>query len=700
MHGLVTPLRLGGFLAALALALVELGSSAQGSSAQAKATILAQTAPSAIRSALRGFSIANVDPTCKPCQDFFRYAMGGWQANNPIPAAATRWSVLDQLREQNRAQLRDILEVVEREGWPHGSPTQKIADYYASCMNVRDRDAAGIAPIAVYLNAIRDVKDLAELRLETAVLQNIGGRAFFFTGTEGDPRDETHTIAVVTQGGLGLPDRELYFAGDAHAAQIREAYVSHIARYLTLAGDEPSSANLEAREVMTVESMLARASRTRSERRDRGSNYHKLSIVDAQALIPSWDLATFFRDRIAPHVDVVDVEQPDYLRAVDQVLRTTPLADLRAYLRFHLIERAAPALSTAFGEEATAFDSVLAGRRESVPPWNRCVRAVDADLGDALGQLYVAKHFTTETRASAQRLVDSIEAAFREQLASLTWMSEGTRREAIAKLDAVVDKIGFPEMWRKYDTLDIDRGLFITNSLRASLYRSRMTFTLLGRNMNRRFWSMTTPTINASYSAANNDITFPAGILQPPFFSPRYDDATNYGAIGVIIAHELTHAFDDEGRRSDARGNLRDWWSPADAGAYAARQNCIEREFARFAVVGDVHENPKLVAGEALADLGGLQIAYRALERSLAGKPRTKIDGWTPEQRFFLAFAQAYATFERPERIRLSAVVDPHPTGRDRIIGTLSNLPEFALAFHCRAGEPMVRPAAERCALW
>ena len=695
MFGVVTPLRLAGLVATLALVILQLPSDADG-----RAAIMAQNAPAAIASAQRGFSLANVDPACKPCQDFFRYAMGGWQANNPIPQTATRWSVLEQMREQNRLALREILDAAAREGWPRGSPAQKAGDYYASCMNVRDRDATGIAPIAVYLTAIRDIRDIADLRLQTAVLQNIGVGAFFQSGTEGDPRDEPRAIAMLSQGGLGLPDRDVYFAGDARSSQIRESYLGHIARYFQLAGDDPATAAAGARQVLTVENALARASRSRSERRDRVANYHKMTLAEAQALIPAWDLGTFYRDRMAPHIDAIDVEQPEFVRSLEIILHAIPLADLRAYLRYHLIERSAPALSTPFADEAFAFEALLTGAREQLPLWNRCVRAVDSDLGDALGQLYVAKHFSPEARVTAKRLVDAVEASFRDQLAGLSWMSESTRREAVAKLDAVVDKVGFPDVWRKYSTLEIDRGPFINNSLRASLYRSRFTFNRLGKNVDRDFWMMTTPSINASYSPAANDITFPAGILQPPYFSPHYDDAVNYGAIGAIIAHELTHAFDDEGRRSDGHGNLRDWWQPADAAAYAARASCVEREFSHFAIVNDIHENGKLVVGEALADLGGAQVAYRAMERALAGKPRTAIDGWTPEQRFFLAFAQSHATFDRPERARLNVLIDPHPNGRDRIIGTLSNMPEFAAAFHCKAHDPMVRPPPDRCQIW
>ncbi|MBV8601309.1 MAG: hypothetical protein JO359_07070, partial [Candidatus Eremiobacteraeota bacterium] len=375
----MTALRLLGLLAATVLLCASFPAGASGG-----VTIMAQNAPAAAASAARGLSLANVDPTCKPCADFARYAMGGWQANNPIPPSESRWSMLDQLRESNLLQLREILEGVQREPWPHGSAAQKAGDYYASCTNVRERDAAGTAPIAVYLTGIREIRDLADLRLETAVLQNLGGHAFFFAGSEGDPRDEQRTIAVIVQGGLGLPDREFYFASDARAAQIRELYAAHVARYFALAGDDAASAAAAARQVLTVENALARVSRTRAERRDRLANYHKLSLAETQALIPSWDLTTFFRDRMAPRVDVVDVEQPDYLRGVEYVLRTSPLADLRAYLRYHLLERAAPVLSFPFAEEAAAFDAALTGRREPSPLWRRCVKAVDTDLGDAL----------------------------------------------------------------------------------------------------------------------------------------------------------------------------------------------------------------------------------------------------------------------------------------------------------------------------
>ncbi len=686
MRGLL--LRVAGLLAGLTL----LASFALG--ADGAPLFVPPNSSAAIASAMHGFDLANIDPTCKPCQDFFRYAMGGWRANNPIPPTASRWSVLDQLRAENRSGLHDLLENVSRDTWPHGSPGQKAVDYYASCMNVRERDAAGISPIQVYVHSIRAIKDLSDLRLQTAVLQNIGARAFFFAGSEGDPRDEQRTLAFIAQGGLGLPDRDLYFAADARADLIRTSYVTHITRDFRLLGDDLATSAAEAHAVISVEIELARGSRTRATLRDRLANYHKMTLAEAQALIPSFDLAAFFRDRMASGVDTLDVSQPEYFRNLETVLRTSPLTSLRAYLLYRLIERTAPALSMAFVDEAASFDAGLVGRHEVQPLWYRCVRSVDMDIGDALGQLYIQHDFTPETRAAARRLISNIQLTFRDRLSSLTWMSEPTRREALAKLDAIADHVGYPDAWRSYDTLGIDRGTFVDNSLRVSLYRARNTFTHLGRNVSRDFWMMSAPTVNATYSAAYNDITFPAGLLKPPFFSTHFDDAINYGALGVIVAHELTHAFDDEGRKSDAQGNLRDWWQPADAAAWSARLGCVAHED------GDQHGNDKLTIGEELADLGGAEIAYEALERSLVGKPRIRIDGWTPEQRFFLAFAQTYATFERPERMRLDELIDPHPDGRDRVLGTLVNMPQFSAAFGCHRKDPMYRPPAQRCALW
>jgi putative endopeptidase len=683
-----TLLRLAGLLAGLML-LVNLALGAESAP-----LFVSPTSPAAIMSAARGFNLANIDPTCKPCQDFFRYAMGGWHADNPIPATASRWSVLDQLRGANRASLHDILEDVSHDAWPHGSPGQKAGDYYASCMNVRERDLAGLGPIQVYVHSIRAIKDLSDVRLQTAVLQNIGAKPFFFAGTEGDPRDEQRTIAFIAQGGLGLPDRALYFAPDARADLIRNDYVAHVTRDFRLLGDDLATSYAEAHAVIAVEIELARGSRTRAALRDRAANYHKMTLAEAQLLIPSFDLSLFLRDRMASNVDAIDVSQPEYFRNLDTVLRNTPVTELRAYLLYRLIERASPALTMSFSDEADLFDGSLVGRHEQQPLWYRCVRSVDTDLPDALGQLYVEREFSPETRVEAKHLISTIQTTLRDDLSTLGWMSESTRHEALAKLDAIADHVGYPESWRSYETVNIDRGTFLDNSLRLSLYRARNTFTHLGRNVSREFWSMSAPTVNASYSAAYNDITFPAGLLQPPFFSTHFDDATNFGALGVIVAHELTHAFDDEGRRSDAQGNLRDWWQPADAAAWSVRANCVAREY------GELHENDKLIIGEALADLGGAEIAYDALERSLAGKPRTKIDGWTPEQRFFLAFAQTYSTFDRPERMRLDEIVDPHPDGRDRVLGTLINMPQFAAAFDCHRRDPMYRAPAQRCGLW
>ena len=668
----MSPLRVAGLAAALALAIAALAP-----------VVAAET----------GFSVANLDQSGKPCQDFFRYAMGGWQATNPIPATSSRWSVLDELRQQNRVALRGLLESAARQSVARSAAAQKAGDYYASCMNVGEREAAGITPIAPYLRGIASVGNLSDVRLQASALQNLGAKAFFFAGSEGDPRDEQRTIPFISQGGLGLPDRALYFASDATAAQIREAYVSHVTRDFRLAGEDAVSSATDARAVFTFEEELARAARPRAELRDRAANYHKLTLAELQSLMPIWSWSAFFHERMASNVDEVDVQQPEYLRKLDSLLRVTPLSQLRAYLRYHLMERTAPALGMSFANESAEFAATVLGR-EPLPLWSRCVRMADADLGDALGQLYVEHYFNPATRVAAKRVVDSITAEFRRRITSADWMSQWTRREAAEKLDAIRAHIGFPDAWRAYDTLAVDRGPFIENSLRASLYRARNTFSHLGTNPKHEFWTMTAPTVNAAYSAANNDVTFPAGLLQSPVFSVHYDDALNYGAFGVIVAHELTHAFDDEGRRSDAQGNLRDWWQPSDAGAWALRQGCVQHELESF------RENERLVAGEALADLGGVEIAYGALERTLGRKHRARIDGWTPEQRFFLAFAQTYASFEVPQRMRVDGILDPHPDGRERVLQTLANIPQFSSAFACRAGDAMVRPASQRCTLW
>jgi putative endopeptidase len=649
---LIHALRAAGLLAAAVLALGPGGASAQ-----------------------RGFSLANVDPACKPCRDFSRYAMGGWQARNPIPATAGRWSVLDERRHATRVALRALLVAASHAGAPLGSAARKAGDYYASCMDLPRRDAAGIAPIAGYLRAIEGIHDLAGVRRASAALQNVGAAAFFSTGAEPDPSGEGRTLAFIAQGGLGLPDRDLYVARDARSARVREAYLAHVARDFRLLGDDPAESAAQARAVLGVETQLARAARPRAETRERAANVHRVTLAGAQALIASWDLAAFFAERMAPAVAYVDLREPEYLRGLDAVLRAAPISSLRAYLRYRLVERAAPALSAAFADEAAGFEASLSGRRAALPLWERCVRAADVDLGDALGRLYVEHSFNGRTREAARALVGAIRAEVRRRLASAAWLAPRARAGAVARLESVSAGIGYPGVWRSYEGLRIDRGPFAGNYLRAALYRARHTFAAPRGAARSRFWSLTAASVDASYSRAYGAVTLPAALLAPPLFSPRYDAGVGYGSLGVIVAHELTHAFEGEIARGGAASCLR-------------------------AQLAAMHENGRLVAGEALADLGGVEIAYAALERALAGKPRAPIDGWTPEQRFFLAFAQAHASFERPERRWLLSILDPHPSGRDRILVTLANVPEFARAFGCRAGDAMVRPRAQRCTVW
>jgi putative endopeptidase len=440
---------------------------------------------------------------------------------------------------------------------------------------------------------------------------------------------------------------------------------------------------------------------TRVAQRDPNAVYHKMSVAQLQALTPGWQWATYLRDRGARGVDSVNVRQPEFFRALDGMLAGVPLAEWKAYLRWHLARTAAPALSSRFGDESFRMQAVLTGTREQLPRWKRCLASTDAALGEALGQAYVERTFTPEARARALRMVDNLAAALRDRLAGLEWMSDTTRAQALAKLEAFRNKIGYPDRWRDYSALEIRPGSHLDNLVRVSRFASARNLAKIGQPVDRTEWGMTPPTVNAYYSPSMNEIVFPAGILQPPFFDPAADDAVNYGGMGAVIGHEMTHGFDDQGRQFDAAGNLRDWWQPRDAAAYDEQAGRVAAQFSAYTVIdGTVNVNGRLTLGENIADLGGLTIAYHALQKELAGKPRAMIDGFTPEQRFFMAWAQIWRRNSRPEALRLQVATDSHSPGQWRTNGPLSNMPEFAQAFGCNEGDPMVRPENVRARIW
>jgi putative endopeptidase len=648
-----------------------------------------------------------MDKTCKACQDFYHYANGGWLKANPIPPAYPSWGSFSELQQRNQIHEREILEqaAADRSAAP-GSNEQKIGDFYASCMNETQVNADGAKPLAPEFARIEAIKNVADLQAEIARLQRLDVNAAFRFGSTQDEKNSSQVIGGAEQGGLGLPDRDYYLETgkkdvDAKNAKIREEYVAHVAKMMELLGDKPEAAAAEAKTVMTIETDLAKASLTRVERRDPDKTYHKMDLAQLRTLTPDFSWPAYFGEFGHTNIESVDVAEPKFFQALNGALKSMPLDDWKTYLRWHLVDEAAPALSSPFVDEDFNFKGrILLGTKELLPRWKRCVSATDRQLGFALGQIYVKKYFPPEAKARAQEMVNNLIAALRDDLKTLPWMSEATRKQALAKLDAFGTKIGYPDKWRDYSAYKVNRGPYVLNLLDGHEFEFNRDLNKIGKPVDRTEWGMTPPTVNAYYNPLKNEIVFPAGILQPPFFDPKADDASNYGGMGAVIGHEMTHGFDDEGRKFDAQGNLRDWWTPEDAKNFNARAMCIEKQFDGYVVQGDVHENGKLVLGESIADLGGLTLAYNALEKDLQGKPRPLIDGFTPEQRFFIAYAQVWAANDRPEFERLMANLNPHALDRYRGIAAPSNMPAFAKAFDCKAGDAMVRPAAIRCQIW
>jgi putative endopeptidase len=648
-----------------------------------------------------GIDLANLDKSASPCDDFYQFANGGWLAKNPIPAAYPAWGVSSVLSESNLETVRQIVEAAAKNAnAPKGSNEQKVGDYYASCMAEEKIEAAGLKPLESELALINNVKDQTSLQAEIAHLTDIGMNVPFESGSNQDFKNASEVIFGVSQAGLGLPDRDYYF--DEKRQPIRDAYVKHVANMFVLLGDAPERAATEAQTVMALETKLAKASMTRVEQRDPANVYHRMTVADLQKLTPNFDWSAFFRSIGYTQKADVNVAEPEFFKALNTELTSTPIDDWKTYLRWQRINGAASALSKKFVDEDFNFKGrVLTGTQEQQPRWKRCVRSTDAALGEALGQVYVQQAFPPAAKARALEMVKNLEAALKTDIGTISWMSDPTRTQAVAKLEAFMNKIGYPDKWRDYSTLSLDRDSFVANRMRANHFEQLRDLAKIGKPVDKTEWGMTPPTVNAYYNPQLNEIVFPAGILQPPFFDPNADDAVNYGAIGSVIGHEMTHGFDDEGAQFDAQGNLKNWFAEADLKNFHDRTNCVVAQFSGFTVEPGLNENGKLVVGESVADLGGLVIAYTAWQNSLKGKPKpATIDGYTPEQRFFLAYAHGWATNIRPELARLLTNVDPHPLAKFRVNGPLSNMPQFTAAFQCKAGDKMVRADKDRCVIW
>jgi putative endopeptidase len=663
------------------------------------ATIVSQRGSAAMPD--KGLDVSNMDTSVSACQDFYRYANGGWMKKNQIPAAYPEWGSFDALAEKNRETLRGILEADAKANAKSGN-AQKLGNFYASCMDEQKIEAEGLKPLMPELERIDKMRDTKDLQEEIAHLHGYGISALFRFGADQDYKDSTRVIGSAAQGGLGLPDRDYYLKDDPKSKTLREQYAAHVAKMFELMGDDADKARAEAQTVMNIETTLAQASMTRVDRRDPDKTYHRMSVAEVQKLTPDFSWSNYLKAIGASQVGDINVAQPDFFKAANAQLTAVPVADWKTYLRWHLINSAASALSSKFVEEDFNFKGrTLQGTQENLPRWKRCVGSTDRALGEALGEEYVKIAFTPQSKARMMELVGNLIAALREDIGTLSWMSDATRKQAVGKLNAFARKIGYPEKWRDYSALNVDRGSFLSNRLRAVNFEFKRDLNKIGKPVDRTEWGMSPPTVNAYYNPSMNEIVFPAGILQPPFFNAEADDAINYGAIGAVIGHEMTHGFDDQGAKFDAEGNLKNWWMEADLKNFKSRADCVINQFSSFVVdeKENLRQNGKLVAGESIADLGGLTIAYAAFQKSMEGKPRPPaIDGFTPEQRFFLGYAQVWASNSRPEYERLLVNIDPHPLPRFRVNGPLSNMPQFAQAFQCKTGQAMVRE--DRCQIW
>ncbi|MDT5061803.1 MAG: putative endopeptidase [Acidobacteriota bacterium] len=697
-------LRRRAFLIVLSLALIALSLTASRMSRAAFTEVdsdpLGLFVDSPQKALNSGFDPANLDRAANACQDFNQFANGGWITKNQVPPAYPTWGRFQVLNEQNQSVLHDLLEGLMKKKTLAKGNEQKLADFYGSCMDEQKIESEGISPLADELKRIDSISDTLSLEDEIARLHSHRIPAVFGFGVAQDFKDSKSYIAQTAQGGLGLPDRDYYTSDDAKSKLTRDAYIKHVARTFELMGDDADRAAAEAKTVMNIETKLAENSSTRVQRRDPEANYHPMIKAQLLELTPHFDWGRYFRNVGLPEIGKVNVGQPDFFKAADKLLTDVPVADWKTYLRWHLVNAASSSLSSKFVDESFEFNGkFLQGTKEILPRWKRCVSATDRVMGEALGQLYVEKTFTPKARARAAGMVKNLIEALREDLTTLSWMSDQTRQRAIAKLDAFVRKVGFPDKWRSYEALQVNRGPLYNNTVSAGEFEFKYNLGRLNKPVDRTEWGMSPPTVNASYSSSLNAITLPAGILQPPFYDPNADDAFNYGGIGAAIGHEMTHGFDDQGAKFDADGNLVMWWTPEDFKKFTDRTDCVVKQFDSYEVEPGLHQNGKLVVGESVADLGGLTVAYAAYQKSLQGKPRPKtIDGFTPEQRFFLGWAQVWASNVRPEAARLLTKTDPHPLARFRVNGPLSNMPMFAQAFNCKPGDAMVR--AERCQIW
>ncbi|MHB8217114.1 MAG: M13 family metallopeptidase [Candidatus Sulfotelmatobacter sp.] len=643
-----------------------------------------------------------MDTSADPCVDFYQYSCGGWMKKNPIPADQPGWGVYGKLAQDNQRFLWGILDELARNTSARNPNQQKIGDYFAACMDEAAVDKLGAEPLKPYLdqiNALTSKKQLPALLAQFHLRTESSSGMFFGFGSNQDYGDSTQVIAFATAGGLGLPDRDYYTKSDPKSVELRQKYLTHVQRMLELLGDAPDAAQREAASIMAMETALAKASLTRVERREPHNLYHKVDLTQLQALSPGFDWKIYLKEAGLAQQNTFNVTEPAFYRELDRQFQTASLDDIKNYLRWHTVHSAAPFLSSAFvNEDFNFFSKTLRGVPQLRPRWKRCVGLVDRQLGEALGQEFVSRTFSPEMKQKTLTMTNQIEQAMAAEIGQLSWMGPETKQNALTKLHSIANKIGYPDKWRDYSSVAILRNDFAGNVERATLFESKRRLNKIGKPVDRGEWSMTPPTVNAYYNSRMNDINFPAGVLQPPLYDPKMDDAPNYGDTGGTIGHELTHGFDDQGRKFDAQGNLKDWWTAQDNQNFEARAQCVVDQYAQYVVVDDIKINSKLTEGEDIADLGGLILAWIAWKDQTRNMHLENRDGLTPEQRFFVGNAQWACENDRPEDLRMHAITDPHSPGRYRVNGLVVNMPEFEKAFSCKTGQPMAKE--NRCRIW
>ena len=642
-----------------------------------------------------------MDKSADPCVDFYQYSCGGWKKNNPIPPDQTSWEVYGKLYQDNLNFLRSILEQAAN-ATQRDAVTQKIGDFYGACTDENAVEKRGLSPVQGDLDAIARLNSVKGITPLIARRQFAYGRSILFAqGSTQDPDDAAQQIAELDQGGLGLPDRDYYLKTDAKSQETRQRYVEHVQKVFQLMGESAAAAKTDADTVMRMETAMAKAQLTRVERRDPYKLKHKMKVADLHGIAPNIEWKDYYKELQYPGFDIVNVGPPEYLKEINGQLASEPIVNWKTYFRFHVVDSFSPYLSAQFVDENFDFyRKYLRGAKEQQARWKRCVQYADRDLGEALGQVYVRTAFSPEMKASTLDMVRRIEDAMAERIRALDWMSPETKQQALNKLTAIRNKIGYPDKWRDYSSVDIARGDFAGDVLRANEFERRRDINKIGKPVDRGEWGMSPPTVNAYYNPQMNDINFPAGVLQPPLYDAKLDDAPNYGDTGGTIGHELTHGFDDEGSQFDGNGNLKNWWTKEDRAKFDARTKCVQDQYAQYVVVDDIHINSALTLGEDVADLGGEILAYTAWKGATKDKELTPIDGLSPDQRFFVGFAQWACANDRPEELRVRAATDPHSPGKYRVNGVVVNMPEFSQAFSCKEGQPMVKPSDKVCKVW